>query len=300
MHLNEDIISVDGLLSRLENGANNADNIVEDIVHSTSDFVNGHADRYHEFDGVATTIKLDADLVTSNKINGSVDGTSITEVDFTTDHETTIGLVADAYNTLDGVISYIDESDPKKRKIIVNAFGVVVCTVTEGASQATSEIKYKVPQAPGEVVRLAYEVAKAQFNIDTTIEDDDGTRRPFNIEMLNDPDSKMGYQSQLRRLMISPRWYRQKISLDSDDKMLIGFEVVSGYHQVLPDTARVKSLTTNSWYRGEDFYISRGTDYESGEYPDAWYLRACDSNLEGYLIYQRSLRNDGYDYARSK
>lgn len=92
------------------------------------------------------SLLYDADFVTSNKINGTVNGVAWTEVDFTTDHDTTAGLVRDAINALAGVTCILDTGDANNRTFLIEMEDGSVITVTTvvtgGASQATGTPTY--------------------------------------------------------------------------------------------------------------------------------------------------------------
>lgn len=89
------------------------------------------------------TLVFDADLVTSNTIDMTVNAVAITQVTFTTDHVTTMGLIIAQIAANANVASAIlDPNDANNRTIIVTAIlGVDLIiagiTVAAGASQAT-------------------------------------------------------------------------------------------------------------------------------------------------------------------
>jgi len=80
---------------------------------------------------------LDIDLVTGNKINGKIDGAEIAEIDFTTDHATTMGLLAAELETF----SSIDTATVNDKTITITArtqgydFTLADFIVTGGATQ---------------------------------------------------------------------------------------------------------------------------------------------------------------------
>lgn len=101
---------------------------------------------------------FDADFVASNTIDITVNGEAITQVTFTTDHDTTAGLVRDAIAALTitdsvlgsvGVDCILDPTDANNRTFYIRAKGLDV-TVTEdvqaGGSQATGTITYQTDQ----------------------------------------------------------------------------------------------------------------------------------------------------------
>lgn len=82
------------------------------------------------------------DLVTSNVINGSVNGQAIDAVTFATDHDTTIAAIAAAIEELDGVKrAVVDEEDTDLRTIKIEVIDADIVlaswAVTLGAGQAT-------------------------------------------------------------------------------------------------------------------------------------------------------------------
>lgn len=90
-------------------------------------------------------IAFDADFVTGNTIDGTVNTVAITQVTFTTDHDTTAALVAAAYAALTGVECILDPADTNNRTFLIRAKRteiVVTEDVQSGASQATGTITY--------------------------------------------------------------------------------------------------------------------------------------------------------------
>lgn len=90
-------------------------------------------------------LAFDADFVTSNTIDITVNGVAADQVTFTTDHDTTAGLVVAAVAALTGVECVLDSNDAANRTFIIRTKGAGI-TVTEdvqaGASQATGTITY--------------------------------------------------------------------------------------------------------------------------------------------------------------
>jgi hypothetical protein len=86
------------------------------------------------------------DFVTSNVINGTVDGVAIGAVTFTTSHANTGTLLLAAINALAGVEAILDTTDGTSRTFLIRKKGkasfVVSFTVTLGASQATGTYTY--------------------------------------------------------------------------------------------------------------------------------------------------------------
>lgn len=91
---------------------------------------------------VATTI-FDADLVASNSIVFTINGTAVTAVPFNTDHDTTMDdLITQIEADITGSSVSLDPGDVNNRTLIISIFGqagVETCSVvvTGGASQAT-------------------------------------------------------------------------------------------------------------------------------------------------------------------
>lgn len=92
------------------------------------------------------SLAFDADFVTSNKINGTVNGVAWTEVDFDTDHDTTAAALAAAIDALDGVTCTLDSTDANKRTFLIEmedgSAATITSAVTGGASQATGTPTY--------------------------------------------------------------------------------------------------------------------------------------------------------------
>jgi hypothetical protein len=94
-------------------------------------------------------IVFDADFVASNLINATVNGVSIAEVTFTTDHDTTAELLVAAFAALDGVKCILDSNDANNRTFLVQSKGLAntsTAVVTAGASQAVATITYDSSQ----------------------------------------------------------------------------------------------------------------------------------------------------------
>ncbi len=92
-------------------------------------------------------IVFDADFVTSNTIDMDVNGTAIAQVTFTTDHDTTAGLVRDAIAAISGVSCVLDPADANNRTFLVenddgSEITIANIVVAGGASQAGSTVTY--------------------------------------------------------------------------------------------------------------------------------------------------------------
>lgn len=94
-----------------------------------------------EVDDLKGTITLAGDLVTSNVVNGSVNGVAIDAVTFDTDHDTTMDLLVAALEALDEVASATLTDATNNRQITVVAadpaavFVLSSWVVTAGAGQ---------------------------------------------------------------------------------------------------------------------------------------------------------------------
>lgn len=92
------------------------------------------------------TILFDGDFVTSNTIDLKVDGVAISQVTFTSDHDTTAGLVRDAIDALSGITAILDPADANNRTFIVTLdselanIAVTDVIVAAGAGQAGSVV----------------------------------------------------------------------------------------------------------------------------------------------------------------
>lgn len=84
-----------------------------------------------------------ADLITSNKVNGSVNGVAYAEVTFASTHAATMTALINAMKAISGVEAVLDSTDTNGRTILVRTKGAdctVTATVTAGSTQATATI----------------------------------------------------------------------------------------------------------------------------------------------------------------
>lgn len=92
------------------------------------------------------TLVFDADFVASNTIDLDVNGVSISQVTFATDHDTTAGLLVAAIAALTGVTCELDSGDANNRTFIIEAENTTIVVdnvvVAGGASQAGSTVTY--------------------------------------------------------------------------------------------------------------------------------------------------------------
>jgi hypothetical protein len=90
------------------------------------------------------TLLFDADFVTGNTIDLDVNGTSITQVPFNTDHDTTAADLVTAIAALSGVNCELDSSDANNRTFLITTDDAVASVtnvvVAGGASQAGSTV----------------------------------------------------------------------------------------------------------------------------------------------------------------
>lgn len=89
------------------------------------------------------TITFDADLITGNSINSTINTEIMAEVDFVTDHDTTMTALATALQNM-AVIQSAEVTDDREITCIGKDPGITLSftgpTVTGGASQALAEV----------------------------------------------------------------------------------------------------------------------------------------------------------------
>lgn len=96
----------------------------------------------------SATVVFDSDFVASNAIDITINGTSVTTVNFDTDQATTMAAIAAQIESdITGSTATVDPSDTDHRTLIVEVFGEsgidsMSVTVTLGASQPTAAITY--------------------------------------------------------------------------------------------------------------------------------------------------------------
>lgn len=118
----------------------------------------GDEDNGYDYYLDTATLEFDADFVTSNTIDITVNAVAITQVTFTTDHDTTAGLVRDAIKAITITDNngnninpdcILDPGDANNRTFLIRGVGVDVAVtedVQAGASQATGTISYSSDQ----------------------------------------------------------------------------------------------------------------------------------------------------------
>jgi hypothetical protein len=92
---------------------------------------------------------FDGDFVTANTIDITVNSVAASTVTFTTDHDTTAGLVVDAVAALTGVECVLDTDDATNRTFLIRTKGataVVTEDVLLGAGQVSGTITYTSAQ----------------------------------------------------------------------------------------------------------------------------------------------------------
>lgn len=111
-----------------------------------SKFLKSESHKLHQaftVDDLKATLTLNADLVTANTVNGSINGVAISQVTFATDHDNTMDLLKEAIEALPSVSSVELTDATTNRQLTVYAkdpsglFIVGAFTVAAGASQAT-------------------------------------------------------------------------------------------------------------------------------------------------------------------
>lgn len=150
----------------------------------------------------------------------------------------------------------------------------------------------QVPRAPYEIVSICKQVAKLYYYQNIGERYRDGNEG----EVIGDQFDR--YKDELRSIRIEPTWEEQTVSLDSNNAMVVGDRNAGGmWPQVIPQTVQVISGSTNVWVSPDDWTVTMGGRYDN-EYPDAWYLYAESSSVEGTMRFMRTYRNDRGDYAR--
>ncbi len=157
--------------------------------------------------------------------------------------------------------------------------------------------------APAEIGEICLEIAEQMYFTQIGQTTRDGLEE-FSIE-----DFMLRKREELKEIRIEPTWETQTISLNSDNVMVIGSRSTTGgmWPRVIPFTAQVISASGDSsvqWIQPEDWEILQGGNGEtsgsgSNQFPDAWYLVVdTGSSVEGTLRYQRTYRNDMFDYLK--
>lgn len=104
----------------------------------------GESNAYKYLADTAKTA-FSADFVTSNTINGTVNGVAIAQVTFATSHANTMALLINAVRALTGVEAVLDSTDANGRTLLIRTKGAAITvdfTVAAGASQATDTNTY--------------------------------------------------------------------------------------------------------------------------------------------------------------
>lgn len=110
-------------------------------------------------------VVFDADFVTGNLIDGTVNTVAWTQVPFNVDHDTTMDDLVDAINALSGVEAALDPNDTNNRTVFVRTKGldnITTAVVTGGATQPVDTITYQSDQV---FIGVALYIAK---NVEVT------------------------------------------------------------------------------------------------------------------------------------
>lgn len=145
--------------------------------------------------------------------------------------------------------------------------------------------------APVEIAEECLEIAETMYYIEIGEIQRDGEGRNLHQEFLKDK------RESLQTINVMPTWESQTISLDSNNRMVIGTRdsVTGVWPRVIPFNAEVVSSSSSTWIRGEDWYIRRG-GVNQNEFGNAWYFDAQSSSVAGTLHYLRTYRKDTKDY----
>jgi len=147
-------------------------------------------------------------------------------------------------------------------------------------------------RAPSEIVSYTINIAKLEFGrINGVVSRDEDGNDLYEESIKN-------YQDELSTINVTPLFQTQTVSLDANGCMVIGSRTTTSgiWTRVLPKNAHIESAGSSVYVVVDDFWITKGGDYDN-EYPDAWYLRTTTgSNVEGTLSYMRTFRKDMRDY----
>lgn len=88
-----------------------------------------------------------ADLITANKINGTVNGTALTETTYATSNLATLAVIAAKIDAVSGIASAVSDSSHTITVTVeqsaTNTLALTSFAVTEGVSQATATVSTK-------------------------------------------------------------------------------------------------------------------------------------------------------------
>ena len=112
------------------------------------------------------SLLFDADFVTSNTIDLDVDGVSITQVPFDTDHDTTADNLVIAIAALTGISCILDSGDANNRTFLIESEGVDIVVdnvvVAAGASQAVGVVTYSTDDVFIGVARHEHKMSNSE------------------------------------------------------------------------------------------------------------------------------------------
>lgn len=150
-----------GLTACLDNNTGGLTAAVATIV--PGDLVFAYKGETKAYKYVADTAKtaFSADFVTSNTINGTVNGVAIAQVTFATSHANTMTLLINAVKALAGVEAVLDSTDGAGRTLLIRTKGATITvdfTVAAGGSQATDTNTYASGQLFRGVAKYATRV----------------------------------------------------------------------------------------------------------------------------------------------
>lgn len=147
--------------------------------------------------------------------------------------------------------------------------------------------------APANIESICLEVGEAFYFRNIAQIDRNGEEMTFWNDVLNTN------KETLKEINIEPEWIEQTIILDSNDAMIIGDRNGGGdFPRVIPQKAQIITTGKAVFIRFDDWDIRRGGVY-TDQYPDAWYLYAETTAMNGHILrYMRTFRNDSIDYAR--
>lgn len=133
----------------------------EDIAFGSTVFSYlGEQEKAWGYHNDTAKIVFDADFVTGNLIDGTVNTVAWTQVPFDTDHDTTMDNLVTAITALAGVEAALDSGDANNRTVFIRTMGLdntTTVTVTGGASQPGDTITYQSDQV---FIGVALNVAK--------------------------------------------------------------------------------------------------------------------------------------------
>jgi hypothetical protein len=139
-------------------------------------------------------------------------------------------------------------------------------------------------KAPDLIISICVEVAKVYYNLSLSMTNREGEEIVFWQSMLKN------LQKQLTDINISPDWIIETISLDTENRMILGSSLMTNNNfQVVPYHASIINGTENFILNDDFSIINIG---------NLWYLQSLNnSSLNGNIHYMRTYKNTGEDYA---